>query len=399
MDSLECESEQYRLQSVEVTDRILGSGSSTDVIEVRYIGLTCAAKKFHFTRRPGYKSREAEYSRRCHEHCCLLGKLRHPNLVQFIGYYCEPNSLTPVTVYERIHITLANCMENYGPFPDSVNYSVLKDVAMALRYLHELAVPIAHRSLSASKVLLTRDMSAKLSDVGVAGITEMTPNISESSDTRYVPQIVIRPSPDEELKNDIHSYGLLMLHVLTGRCLLSEISSLSYNESVSFCESDMVEVLLNDIHDDHVLLHLLEKCLSMDLTSRPSAITVLHKISHVSSNHPPLFTNSLEMLQRIKADAERQLKMKRLITPQNSLDYSPNNELDRLKELVSKISTQNIVLQARLSSRSNSVSYENGENSPTMLSQAKGLVRQDNPCITSPLQVSCVLCLRKNDVY
>lgn len=384
MDTSHCDSEQYRLQGVEVTGRSLGTGSNTDVVDVRYMGLTCAAKKFHFTKHSGYKSREKEYSRSYHEHCCLLGKLRHPNLVQFIGYYCEEDSLMPILVYECLHTTLASCIKNYGPLPDSINYSVLKDVAMALRYLHELTTPIAHRSLSASKVLLTRDMSAKLGDMGVASLTEVcqlspAASCTEESVTHFVPQIVIRLSQDVELKNDIYSYGLLIIHTITGRTLLSEMASLEYAQSVSFCESDMVEVLLTEIHENHALLSLLEKCLATNPHTRPCAITILHKMAQVCANHPPLFTNSLEMLQQIKTDAESQLKR---LTPQNSQELSQNDELDRLKELVRKISTQNIALQARLSSRSGSFSFENGTN------PSKGLVRQDKQCISSPLQVS-----------
>lgn len=390
--------EQYRLQMIETTNRPLGSGSHAGVTEVRFMGLTCAAKKFHFRKHQNCKLMEEEYSKRSYEHCSLLGKLRHPNLVQFIGFYCEPDNLVPILVYECLHTTLAGCIESYGLMPDCINYPILKDVATALRYLHEHPIPIPHRSLAASKVLLTRDMTAKLSDIAVRNVTELEQMDTHSTEmdkgrTPPVPHVVIRPALSIELKNDIYAYGLLIIYIASGKSVLSELGALHFSQSVSFCESDLVDLLLTSVDEDHVLLELIEKCLAPEVKSRPSAITVLQKITKISSLYPPVFTNSLEMLEKIRNDAENQLNMKaklKKLSPECSLDSSQNNELDRLKDLVTKISAQNVVLQARLSSsRSNSISwYENGEgDSPTVDQQKRNLQRQDNLCVSSPLQV------------
>ena len=389
--------EQYRLQGLELTSRSLGTGSHADVAEVRYKGLTCAAKTFHFVKHKDYKNLKAECSRRCYQYCCLLGKLRHPNIVQFIGFYDEPYEPLPTLVYECLHTTLSACIQLHGLLPDSINYSILRDVAMALRYLHEHSPPIPHGSLTASKVLLTRDMTAKLTNVGVTCVTEIGQQhgigkvLYRNRDT--APAIVISSCSETAVRHDIYSYGMLMVHMISGKTLLSELAALEYSHSVSICESDLVELLLVDIREDHILLELMEKCLQTDPKARPSTITVLHKMSEISSKHPPLFTNSLEMLERIKDDAENQLNMSaklKSLSPEASFDSSPN-ELDKLKELVTKISAQNAELQARLSSRG-SLSYQSGEAEDVgvMLSQQQKLQRQDNQCITSPLHVSCV---------
>ena len=394
MNAASSDIEQYRLHCIEVTNRSLGSGKHAETIEVRYMGLTCAAKKFHFTRQQARKTTEDTYSKQCYMHCSLLGKLRHPNLTQFIGFYCESHSTIPVFVYEHLHLNLATCIERHGILPESVNYSILKDVSMALHYLHECVPSIPHQSLAASKVLLARDMTAKLSDVGIANITDLEQSfshndVSDSQTSFEVPQIIIRQSSDIELKSDIYAFGLLMLHVITGKSLFSELKAIT---SSSFNESDIVSALLNGVEEHHPLMSLLEKCVSMEPASRPCSITIMQKMSQVSSQFPPLFTNSLEMLQQIKKDSERQVNMKaelKRLNPQSTIDVTQINELERLKELVTKISTQNIALQARLqSSRSKSSSFDYGDEESYVVQNKAKLMRQDNQCIISPMQVS-----------
>lgn len=417
----ELELDQYRLQvqDVEVTSNSLGSGTHADVVEVRYMGLTCVAKSFHFVQHNNYRHLIAECRKQCYQHCRLLGKLRHPNLVQFIGLYEQPSKHPlPVFVYESLHMTLAACIAAHGVLPDSVNYSILKDVAMALRYLHEHAPPISHRSLTASKVLLTRDMTAKLSDVGVTSITEVGQHGTGGGtgggggggggrgkpDSRHLPAIVVRCSTEVEVKHDVYAYGMLMVHVVSGKTLLSELRALEYSQSLSISEPDLVEALLGEIRDDHVLLDLIERCLKTDPQARPSAITVLHRMTEICGQHPPLFTNSLEMLRRIKDDAENQLSMTarlKTLSPEASFDCS-QSEVERLRELVSKISAQNVVLQARLGGGRGSLGPENGEGGEEVLQQMHKLHRQSNHSITSPLHVSqrvvSVYCMPEGEI-
>ena len=59
--------------------------------------------------------------------------------------------------------------------PKEINCSILQDVAVGLRYLHDRQNPIIHCDLSANNVLLTADMKAKVSDLGVAKVAEANP--------------------------------------------------------------------------------------------------------------------------------------------------------------------------------------------------------------------------------
>ena len=76
---------------------------------------------------------------------------------------------------EFLPTTLTQCLDRYGVMPEEINYSILEDVAVGLLYLHDRQDPIIHRDLSANNVLLTGDMRAKISDLGVAKILDASP--------------------------------------------------------------------------------------------------------------------------------------------------------------------------------------------------------------------------------
>ena len=123
----------FNLTGVIVTDRQLGHGSYATVLELEYKGLKCAGKKIHkVLLRQGASSYTV---RRFEEECRLLSQVRHPNIVQFLGFCYESGVELPILVMEFLPTTLAACIEEYGIMPTDINYSVLHDVAVGLYYL------------------------------------------------------------------------------------------------------------------------------------------------------------------------------------------------------------------------------------------------------------------------
>ena len=163
----------YKLNGVIVTDRVLGHGSYAIVLELKYIGLKCAGKKIHELLQ---EQGGASYTvRRFEKECRLLSQVCHPNVVQFLGVHFQKGVQTPILVMEFLPTNLTSCIEQYGILPKEISYSILHDVALGLCYLHGQTPPIIHRDLSANNVLLTPNMTAKISDLGVARILNLTP--------------------------------------------------------------------------------------------------------------------------------------------------------------------------------------------------------------------------------
>ena len=142
--------EPYKLAGVRVTNRELGCGSYACVLELEYMGLKCAGKKIHEVLiQHGGTSYSA---RRFEEECRLLSKLRHPNIVQFLGVFFQQKGQMPMLVMEFLPTNLTTYIEQYGIIPEEISYSILHDVALGLCYLHSQTPHIIHRDLSLSLI-------------------------------------------------------------------------------------------------------------------------------------------------------------------------------------------------------------------------------------------------------
>ena len=89
----------------------LGSGSYGGVCKAKCDGLLCAAKIMHPTlfdlRDPG----TASYLRKFREECHLLSLARHPNVVQYLATYYDPDTRLPVLLMELCDESLTAFLE------------------------------------------------------------------------------------------------------------------------------------------------------------------------------------------------------------------------------------------------------------------------------------------------
>ena len=192
--------ETYKLGDIHETGREIGRGSYATVVELDYKGLRCVGKKIHPVL---YLGQETIHLKRFEEECRLLSRLSNPHIVQFLGVYFDLHA--PVLVMEYLPTTLAQSLDKYGVLANEISFSILRDVTVSLRYLHERDEPIIHRDLSANNVLLTADMRAKISDLGVAKILQMSPvqqqTMSKTPGTScYMPPEAMSDKPRYDVK-------------------------------------------------------------------------------------------------------------------------------------------------------------------------------------------------------
>lgn len=335
--------ESYRLPGVKETGVKLRQEPHADVVEVQYMGLRCAGKKFHHS---VASDNNEDLLRRCAKQCKLLLQLRHPNIVQFFGIHFELGVDVPIFVTELLPISLAKCLHRYGLFPESISYAILQDVALALQYLHSQSPPIVHQDLSADNVWLTRDMSAKLADVGVANIVDL-----DRSKNPYVPPETFALNSRYDRKTDIFAYGVLMVHVVTGRLPVPDVTMKSSVNSVCLhSEVDCRQEYLSEIEDGHQLKGTILQCLSNGPAYRPTISEVLRIVGIMVSQFPSKFANSLEMLQRIEDDADEERVLKLQIHNLSTDGFSVT-EVEKLRQKVAKLSAQNIALRATLTAK------------------------------------------------
>lgn len=268
--------EPFKLTQLQLTDRVLGRGSYATVYEVIYDGKKCAGKEIHqLLQEQGNTSYTL---RRFQEECHILSCLHHPNIVQFYGVYFRETKGVPILVMEFLPMNLTSCIEEQGILPEEISYSVLHGVALGLCYLHHQDPPIIHRDLSANNVLLTYDMEAKISDFGVARMLHLTPLMTETPGTpAYMPPEVMVANPVYDTSVDEFSFGIMMIHVFSGKWPEPQCSQIRIEDGkmIPVSEAQRRDVFLQVIGCNHPLMELILKCISNDPQQRAHADMIL----------------------------------------------------------------------------------------------------------------------------
>ncbi|KAK6912940.1 Protein kinase domain [Dillenia turbinata] len=151
----------------------------------------------------------------------VLSHLRHPNLVQMIGY-CQHGSKR-IVVYELLPLGSLDyhLSGSYQPLDWRTRMKIAVGAARGLNYLHnEANPPIIYRDMKPANILLDHDFNPKLSDFGLAVFFDMevssifpsalfgTPGYS---DPQYHRTGELTP------QSDVYGFGVVLLELITGR--------------------------------------------------------------------------------------------------------------------------------------------------------------------------------------
>ncbi|KAI5063875.1 hypothetical protein GOP47_0020545 [Adiantum capillus-veneris] len=201
---------------------LIGTGGTSKVYKATLReGLLVAVKKFNWE--GNLQKAECFFRKECE----TLGKMRHRNLVRILSTCCNLEMKAIVLEYmpngslEKFLFENEEYQLNWRMLVD-----ISSDVAQALVYLHhEGDVPVIHCDLKPSNILLDKTFTANLSDFGIARL--LSPADDSYSASYFRGSIgYIAPECGElahySVKGDIHSYGVVLLCMLTGRQPTSE---------------------------------------------------------------------------------------------------------------------------------------------------------------------------------
>ena len=164
-------------ETINVETNEKGRGAYGSVFEVKYNGATCIGKRILDILTGGGGNLPVDRDQymplvdRFRAECDLLSKLRHPNIVQFIGI-CQP---TPdprdlTLVMEKMEIDLGKFIYEFKPINSTIKHGILCDISAGLMHIHSHNV--IHRDLNAGNVLLTQDLRAKVADFGMSRVVK-----------------------------------------------------------------------------------------------------------------------------------------------------------------------------------------------------------------------------------
>ncbi|CAK9134680.1 unnamed protein product [Ilex paraguariensis] len=208
---------------------IIGDGSFGIVYKAKLsAGVTVAVKKLAADAFQGFREFRAEME--------TLGKIRHKNIVQILGY-CATGS-DRVLIYEFIERgsldqwlydtssswesseTEMSSSSQRLPLSWGARINIVRGIATALCYMHNLETPIIHRDIKSSNVLLDSNFEAHVADFGLARMIEGAHShvsTQVAGTMGYMPPEYFSGATMASVMGDVYSFGILMLEIATAR--------------------------------------------------------------------------------------------------------------------------------------------------------------------------------------
>nr|DAD39465.1 TPA_asm: hypothetical protein HUJ06_013788 [Nelumbo nucifera] len=227
----------------------------------------------------------------------ILTQINHRNVVKLLG--CCLETEVPLLVYEYISngTLFHHIHQNNGillSWEDRLR--IATETASALAYLHsKVSIPIIHRDIKSTNILLDEKYIAKISDFGVS---KLLPT-DQSQITTLVqgtlgyldPEYFFHTSQLTE-KSDVYSFGVVFVELLTGKKPLSFerpqeqrnmatyfISSMNENRLFELIEDRLVDE--KNVEELCVVAKVAKRCLSLKGEERPTMEEVAMELQNL----------------------------------------------------------------------------------------------------------------------
>ncbi|XP_009627286.1 wall-associated receptor kinase-like 1 [Nicotiana tomentosiformis] len=231
----------------------------------------------------------------------ILSQINHRNVVKLLG--CCLETEVPLLVYEFIiNGTLYSFIHNENnefPFPWSTRLRIATEVAGALAYLHSAtSVPIYHRDIKSSNILLDEKYRSKVSDFGTSRSiaidqTHLTTRVQGTFG--YLDPEYFQSSQFTE-KSDVYSFGVVLAELLTGNKAIltttNEGRSLATNFLLAMDENRLDTILHAEVtqegrkEDIMAAANVAYRCLNLNGKKRPTMKEVSIALEAIRSQVP-----------------------------------------------------------------------------------------------------------------
>ena len=242
-----------RRAEIDMTSKNLGGGGWGEVKVAEFRGVRVAAKVL-------FKQLQSHYYHNIFiREMNMASRVRHPNLVQFIGASMDTEK---VILMELMPTSLRQHLADNAPSIPSTAFRhiVSLDVTRALNYLHLMQTdPIIHRDISSANVLReplsNHSWRAKVTDYGSVNLQNQVTTKNPGNPVYYAPE-----SGDPSMqttKMDIFNFGVLLVEMCTAQ----------------FPEVATREAMIRSISDRH-WVDMIRGCIQEDQLQRPSAARI-----------------------------------------------------------------------------------------------------------------------------
>ncbi|PSR89313.1 Serine/threonine-protein kinase [Actinidia chinensis var. chinensis] len=215
-------------EDLQIGERI-GIGSYGEVYRADLNGTEVAVKKFMDQDISGdalaqFKS-EVE----------IMLRLRHPNVVLFMGAVTHPPNLSILTEYLPRGSLYKLLHRPNNQLNDKRRVRMALDVARGMNYLHTSHPTIVHRDLKTPNLLVDKNWVVKVCDFGLSRMQHHTFLSSKSiaGTPEWMAPEVLRNEPSNE-KSDVYSFGVILWELATLRVPWTGMNSMQVVGAVGF---------------------------------------------------------------------------------------------------------------------------------------------------------------------
>ncbi|XP_078441729.1 serine/threonine-protein kinase STY46-like isoform X2 [Wolffia australiana] len=206
----------------------------------------------------------------------IMRKIRHKNVVQFIGACTRPPNLYIVTefmsggsVYDYLH-------KQRGVFKLPALIRVALDISRGMSYMHQNN--IIHRDLKTANLLIDEHEVVKVGDFGVARVKNQSGVMTAETGTyRWMaPEVIEHKAYDH--KADVFSFGIVLWELLTAKLPYEYLTPLQ--AAVGVVQKELRPVIPKSTTPK--LKELLERCWQQDPSLRPDFSEIIDLLQQIA---------------------------------------------------------------------------------------------------------------------
>ncbi|CAI5992383.1 unnamed protein product [Closterium sp. NIES-65] len=170
----------------------------------------------------------------------IMEKLRHPNILLFMGAVASLDHLAIVTeflprgsLFRLLHLRTAGL----------TRLRLLRmalDVARGVNYLHKCSPPVVHHDLKSANLLVDRNWTVKVGDFGLSKMkfaTYLSARSGRGTPQWMAPE-VLRNEPSNE-KSDVYSFGVVLWEMATRQVPWDGMNPMQVVGAVGFLEQQL----------------------------------------------------------------------------------------------------------------------------------------------------------------
>ncbi|CAM0876337.1 unnamed protein product [Alopecurus aequalis] len=212
----------------------------------------------------------------------LMKKLRHPNIVLFMGAVASQQRLCIVTEFLPRGSLFRLLQNSIGKLDPRRRINMAIDIARGMNCLHNSTPTVVHRDLKSSNLLVDKKWTVKVADFGLSRLkleTFMTTKTGKGTPQWMAPE-VLRNEPSNE-KSDVYSYGVVLWELVTQKIPWDTLNTVQVIVAVGFMDQRL-EIPSNT---DPEWASIIESCWDSDPQRRPSFQELLERLQELQKQY------------------------------------------------------------------------------------------------------------------